>query len=128
MRILLDHNLDWRLWELLQPHEVTTTRRMQWDRYENGDLLDVAQTEFDCLLTTDTNLYHQNKVAKYDLAVIVLRAYQNSMEAVSPLMGQVMDLLDAINPGETHYVYVDEKLRERDERRGKGPYAKNQPP
>jgi hypothetical protein len=28
MRILLDHNLDWRLWELLQPHEVVTTRRM----------------------------------------------------------------------------------------------------
>jgi hypothetical protein len=29
MRILLDHNLDWRLWELLQPHEVTTTKKNQ---------------------------------------------------------------------------------------------------
>jgi len=128
MRILLDHNLDWRLWELLQPHEVTTTKRMQWDRYENGDLLEVAQIEFDCLLTTDTNLYHQQKVANYDLAVIVLRAYQNSMEPVTPLMEQVMGLLEEIKPGETRYVYVDEKLRERDQRRGKGLYAKNQPP
>lgn len=59
MRILLDHNLDWRLWELLPPHEVVTTRRMRWDRYENGGLLKVAQHEFDVLLTTDTNLYHQ---------------------------------------------------------------------
>lgn len=86
MRILLDHNLDWRLWELLQPHEVITTRRMRWDRYENGELLEVAQTEFDVLLTTDTNLYHQQKVADYDLAVVVLRAYRNSMEALTPLM------------------------------------------
>jgi len=78
MRILLDHNLDWRLWELLQPHEVITARRMGWDRYGNGELLDVAQAEFDALLTTDTNLYHQQKIAYYHLAVVVLRAYQNS--------------------------------------------------
>lgn len=125
MRILLDHNLDWRLWELLQPHEVITTRRMRWDRYENGELLDVAQFEVDVLLTTDTNLYHQQKVADYDLAVIVLRAYQNSLEALTPLMAPVMELLERINPGETHYVYVDEALRQSDLRRGKGPYAKN---
>jgi predicted nuclease of predicted toxin-antitoxin system len=123
MRILLDHNLDWRLWELLQPHEVLTTRRMQWDQYENGALLDVAQAEFDVLLTTDSNLYHQNKVANFDLAVIVLRAYQNSMEAVAPLMGKVMELAERINPGETHYIYVDDALRARDQRRGKGPFA-----
>jgi predicted nuclease of predicted toxin-antitoxin system len=126
MRILLDHNLDWRLWELLQPHEVITTRRMRWDRYENGELLEVAQDEFDVLLTTDTNLYHQQKVADYDLAVVVLRAYQNSLEALTPLMEPVMDLLERVNPGETHYVYVDEALRQSDLRRGKGPYTKNQ--
>jgi predicted nuclease of predicted toxin-antitoxin system len=128
MRILLDHNLDWRLWELLQPHEVVTTKRMGWDRYGNGELLDVAQAEFDVLLTTDTNLYHQQKVADYDLAVIVLRAYQNSMEALAPLMGQVMDLLERTQPGEIYYVYVDERLRQTDMRRGRGPYAKNQQP
>lgn len=126
MRILLDHNLDWRLWELLQPHEVVTTKRMGWDRYGNGELLDVAQTDFDVLLTTDTNLYHQQKVADYHLAVIVLRAYQNSMEALAPLMGQMMDLLERIQPGEIHYVYIDERLQQADMRRGRGPYAKNQ--
>ena len=128
MRILLDHNLDWRLWEFLQPHEVVTSKRMRCDRYENGELLEVAQTEFDVLLTTDTNLYHQQKVADYDLAVVVLRAYQNSLEALTPLMEPVMTLLERVNPGETHYIYVDEGLRQSDLRRGKGPYAKNQPP
>jgi len=128
MRLLLDHNLDWRLREFLLPHETLTTRQMQWERYENGDLLDVAQVEFDVLLTTDTNLYHQQQIANYDLAVVVLRAYQNSMEAVTPLIGQVLDLLERIKPGEIHYIYIDETLRRRDLRRGKGPDAKSQQP
>lgn len=54
-----------------------------------------------------------------------MRAYQNSLEALTPLMAPVMELLERINPGETHYVYVDEALRQSDLRRGKGPYAKN---
>lgn len=120
MRILLDHNLDWRLWEFLQPHEVVTTRRMQWDSYDNGELLTVAQDEFDVLLTTDSNLYHQQKVADYDLAIIVLRAYRNSLKALAPLMERVMELLEQAKPGETYYVYVDETLRQRDLKRGKG--------
>jgi hypothetical protein len=53
----LDHNLDWRLWELLQPHEVVTTRRMRWDRYENGELLEVAEIEFDVPQIADTNIW-----------------------------------------------------------------------
>jgi len=125
MRILLDHNLDWRLWELLQPHEVVTTRRMQWDRYENGDLLNVAQAEFDILLTTDANLYHQNKVADYNLAVIVLRAYRNSYQALAPLMGEVLQALETVQPGEVVYAYADEKLKVADQRKGKGPSKKS---
>lgn len=128
MRILLDHNLDWRLWEWLQPHEVVTTKRMRWDRYENGELLEVAQREFDVLLTTDTNLYHQQKVAAYDLTVIVMRAYQNSTEALTPLLESVLELLERIKPGETHYIYIDDALRQSDLRRGKGPYANSQLP
>ncbi len=120
MRILLDHNLDWRLWKRLQPHEVVTTRQMQWDSYDNGRLLSIAQGEFDVLLTTDTNLYHQQNVAAYDLAVVVLRAYRNSLTALASLMAQVMELLEQIKPGQIHYVYVDETMRQRDLKRGKG--------
>jgi predicted nuclease of predicted toxin-antitoxin system len=124
MRILLDHNLDWRLWELLQPHEVITTRRMHWDRYENGNLLNVAQDKFDILLTTDANLYHQNKVANYELAVIVLRAYRNSYQALAPLIPEVLQALETIQPGEVVYVYADEKLKSADQRKGKEPSSK----
>lgn len=125
MRILLDHNLNWRLWKSLQSHQVMTTRQMRWEELENGELLKMAQQEFDVMLTTDANLYHQQKVADYDLAVIVLRAYKNSIDALMPMMSQVVDLLDRINPGETHFIYADEALRRSDEHRSKGAYAKS---
>jgi predicted nuclease of predicted toxin-antitoxin system len=125
MRLLLDHNLDWRLWEMLQPHETATTRQMRWDRSENGELLEAAQAEFDVLLTTDVNLYHQNKVADFNLAVIVLRAYRNSYEALAPLIPETLGILETIQPGEVVYVYVDEKLKQSDLRKGKGPSAKS---
>jgi len=124
MRILLDHNLNWRLGKFLQPNDVLTTKQMRWDELDNGELLNSAQHEFDVMLTTDANLYHQQKVSNHDLAVIVLRAYKNSMNVLVPLMDQVMELLPQIRPGETRYIHVDEALRLSDERRGKGPFAK----
>lgn len=124
MRVLLDHNLDWRLHELLQPHEVVTTRRMQWALFENGELLERAQGEFDLLLTTDSNLYHQNKVAQYNIAVVVLRAYRNSHDALAPLMADALRAMETIQPGQVVYVYIDEKLRQSDLRKGKGPVKK----
>lgn len=126
MRILLDHNLNWRLGKLLQPHDALTTRQMQWDELSNGELLKLAQDEFDVLLTTDANLYHQQKVSNYELAVIVMRAYKNSISALTPLIDQVLELMEQIHPGETLYVYADETLRLTDQRRGKGPFAKTQ--
>jgi predicted nuclease of predicted toxin-antitoxin system len=121
MRILFDHNLDWRLGELLQPHEIVTTQQMRWEDLENGELLAVAQLEFDLLLTTDANLYHQNKVANFDLAVIVLRAFRNSYAALAPLVPEIIPLIETIQPGEVKYVYADIKLKLKDQRKGKGP-------
>lgn len=123
MRILLDRNLNWRLGKLLQPHDVLTTRQMLWDELGNGELLNEAQNEFDVMLTTDANLYHQQKVSNYDLSVIVLRAYNNSITALAPLLDQLMELLEQILPGETRYIYADEALRLSDQRRGRGPFA-----
>jgi hypothetical protein len=77
------------------------------------------------LLTTDANLYHQNKVADYNLAVIVLRAYRNSYQALAPLIAEVLQALETIQPAEVVYVYTDEKLMAADQRKGKGPSKKS---
>ncbi len=123
MRLLFDHNLSKKLRRDLPQHQVVLTGEKGWEKLGNGLLLGEAQTEFDVLLTMDANLYHQQNVARYDIAVIVLRAYDNDYQSVLPLLPEVLDLLKRIQPGEVHYAYIDEKLRLSDLRRGKGPYA-----
>ena len=123
MRILFDQNMSKKLRRDLPEHQITLTREMRWEKLSNGILLGEAQSEFDVLLTMDANLYHQQNVALYDIAVIVLRAYDNDYRSILPMLPEVIELLDRVSPGEIHYVYIDENLRESDLRRGKGPYA-----
>jgi hypothetical protein len=101
-------------------------REAGWDGIENGELLFVAQQTFDVLLTTDTNIYHQQKVAQFDIAVIVLRAYNNGYAALHPLLPDVLEMLTTIEPGKVYYAYADEKLKQSDRRKGKGPADEEQ--
>ncbi|MEK7830862.1 MAG: hypothetical protein AAB401_07240, partial [Acidobacteriota bacterium] len=95
-----------------------------WAGWGNGFLLSVAQSDFDVLITADANIYHQQNVALYDIAVVVLRVYDNSYESIVPLLPDTMQMLEQVQVGEIHFVYVDEALRQSDQRRGKGPFAK----
>lgn len=121
MEILFDHNVSRKLRPHFLPHTVTLTKEKGWDLLENGDLLEVAQHSFDVMITTDNNLYHQNKVANFNLAVIVLRAFKNKFSELLPLMAETLEVLNTIQPGEVVYVYADEKLKGADQRKGKGP-------
>lgn len=121
MRVLFDHNLTRELQRELAPHEAALTRENGWDDFDNGELLDAAQHAFDVLLTMDTNIYHQQKVAQFDIAVIVLRAYNNKVESLRPLMPALLSQLETVEPGQVYYIYADEKLKESDRRKGKGP-------
>lgn len=123
MRILFDQNISKKLRHDLSPHQVSLAKEMRWERLNNGVLLSDAQAEFDVMLTMDANIYHQQNVAMYDIAVIVLRAYDSDYESVLPLLPEVRDLLERVKPGEIYYTYIDEKLRDSDRRKGKGPYA-----
>lgn len=120
MRVLFDHNFPRKLKKHFLPHEVVLTREAGWDDFDNGELLDAAQQTFDVLLTMDTNIYHQQKVAQFNIAVIVLRAYNNKYETLRLMMPDVLSQLATIEPGQVCYIYNDEKLKESDQRKGKG--------
>ena len=45
MKILLDHNLDWRISNSFPDHEVSTTLEMTWDTLKNGALLTEAESD-----------------------------------------------------------------------------------
>lgn len=59
MRALLDENLPRGLKRLLAPEvETITVRERGWGSKENGELLELAQHEFDALITTDQGVPH----------------------------------------------------------------------
>lgn len=104
MRVLLDHNMDWRLLRLLPGHEATTARGMGWDEAGDGDLLAVAEAEFDVLLTGDKNFPRQQNMRGRAIALIVLVARRNILQTMAPLMPLVLALLPTVEPGQVYFV------------------------
>jgi hypothetical protein len=73
MLVLFDHGTPRGLARALQGHTVKEARAQGWDTSSNGDLLNAAEKAgFDVLLTTDTNLPHQQNLQGYKLAIVIL--------------------------------------------------------
>jgi predicted nuclease of predicted toxin-antitoxin system len=100
MRVLLDENLDWRLRRDLAAHHVDSVPLIGWAGIENGELLKTAvEAGFDVLITMDSNMVHQQNLAKYPIAVVALRAASNRLADTRPLMPALLALLPHIKSG-----------------------------
>jgi hypothetical protein len=66
---------------------------MGWARKSNGELLALAAGEFEVFLTVDRNLSYQQDVSAVDIAVVVLVARSNALDALRPLVPFVLDAL-----------------------------------
>jgi hypothetical protein len=100
VRILLDECLPKRLKRDLVGHEARTVPEMGWAGKQNGDLLSLAEAEFDVFLTVDRNLSHQQVVAKFTIAVVVLVARGNKRSDLIPLIPHLLAKLGDVRPGQ----------------------------
>jgi hypothetical protein len=66
---------------------------------KNGQLLGQAAQEFDLFTTADQNLEYQQNVPALSLAIIVLVARTNRLEAYRPLVTRLRDAIEAARPG-----------------------------
>jgi hypothetical protein len=81
LKLLLDHNIPRRFGQMLQGHQVKTTREMRWETLRNGVLLEMAATaDFNAFISTDKKLEFEQNLRKLPLSVIVLDALTNSFE------------------------------------------------
>ncbi|MFB2981734.1 DUF5615 family PIN-like protein [Microseira sp. BLCC-F43] len=100
MRVLLDECLPKKLKRELVGHTVITVPEQGWASKKNGELLQLADNEFDVFLTVDQNLIAQQNLSNRNIAVVVLVASSNRLQALKPLMLQVQTVLETIQPGE----------------------------
>lgn len=98
MRILLDEDLPRRLANRLVGHEVSTVQRSGWSGVKNGKLLALAATQFDVLLTMDSNLEYQQNLATLPIAVLVIQAVSNRIQHLEPVVPNILQELKHFPP------------------------------
>lgn len=99
-RILLDECLPKRLKGDLVGHDARTAPEMGWAGRQNGDLLTLAEAQFDVFLTVDKNLSFQQNLGQFKIAVVVLVAKGNKRSDLQPLIQQVLATIGTIQPGQ----------------------------
>lgn len=99
MRILLDECLPRRLKRDLRGHEVRTVPELGWASKQNGDLLALAEGQFDVFLTVDRNLSFQQAVGKFRIAVVVMVSKGNRHADLVHLIPTLLATLGAAEPG-----------------------------
>lgn len=85
-------------------HECLTVQEAGWSGRENGELLALAEAEFDVLITLDTNLRYQQNLAGRRIAIAVIRARSNRLEHISPHIPACLKALETIKPGDIVHV------------------------
>lgn len=105
MRVLLDEMLDRRLkHHLPEGTEAVTVRERGWGSKKNGELLALAQEEFDVLLTADRGIPDQQDLSRFGLAVIIMQAGSNRYRDLLVLMEEVGAALHRTPAGEAAIV------------------------
>ena len=101
MKILLDHNLDWRLSNHLGGHEVSTALEMAWEALKNGALLTEAEKfGFSALITADKGIKDQQTMKGRSIGVVIIRASNNRLDTQLPMIPEVLQVLTSIKPGQ----------------------------
>ena len=99
MNILLDECVPARFARSLSGHSVTTVQRRGWAGIKNGDLLALAEKEFDAFITVDRKLSVQQDLTKFRIPVLLLRARTNRLEDIRPLAPELLKALNGATAG-----------------------------
>ena len=100
MRVLLDECVPRRLKRDLVGHDARTAPEMGWASKRNGELLRLAEDEFDVFLTVDRKLEHQQNLSTFRIAIIVMLARTNTLLDLRPLIPDVLQTLLTVKPGQ----------------------------
>lgn len=94
MKIIIDECVPSIVKRKLPSHNIVTVQEMGWAGIKNGQLLGLVAVDFDVFITSDKNLRHQQNLASFDLAVIMLPS--NQVPVVEALLPQIDEAIKKI--------------------------------
>ena len=96
MRILLDECVPWPMHRLLTNHSCASVQARGWGGVKNGELLRLAETDFDLFITSDQNIRYQQNLAGRKIAVLELST--NDIERIEAAASLIQDAVEKIEP------------------------------
>jgi hypothetical protein len=79
---------------------------MGWSDIKNGELLTLAEKEFDVFITVDRNLSFQQNLPKFNIAVLVLHSPSNRLADLRHLAPRTLSILPTLKKGEAEHIGV----------------------
>jgi len=93
VRILFDACVPWPLSNELSAHDCRTAQQLQWSQIKNGELLSLAEPQFDLFLACDQNMQYQQNLTGRSIAILEL-----STNKLRRLVGAAQLIRDTIAP------------------------------
>lgn len=81
-----------------------TVSQAGWAGIKNGELLTLAQEQFDVFVTVDRNLSFQQNLSQFTIAVIVLQAPTNRLQDLRLLAPKLQTVLSMLVKGQVSWV------------------------
>ena len=100
MKILPDECLPRKLKRELAGHVVFTVPEMGWAGIKNGKLLQLMESGFEAFITVDSNMQYQQNLKSLQMRFLVIKAHENTLDALLPLVPEILLALDTIKPGQ----------------------------
>ena len=104
MRILLDECVPWPMHKLLAGHECSTAQQRGWGGIKNGDLLRLAEGQFDLFITSDQNIRYQQNLAGRRIPILELST--NKLRHIQAAAAQILAAIASIQPGEIRQLQI----------------------
>jgi hypothetical protein len=97
LNILLDESAPRLIKTRLAEFSISTVQEMGWTGLKNGELLALAERQFDVFITADQQLRYQQNLAGRRLAILVLPG--NQVPMVTRLLPMIVQTLREMAPG-----------------------------
>jgi predicted nuclease of predicted toxin-antitoxin system len=98
MKILLDECVPWPMHKFLTGHECSTAQQHGWGGIKNGDLMQLAEKEFDLFITSDQNIRYQQNLAGRQIAILELST--NDLRRIQAAAELICSAVAEIRPRE----------------------------
>lgn len=104
MKILLDECVPWPMQSLLANHVCTSVQAQGWSGIKNGELLQLAEVEFDLFITSDQNIRYQQNLAGRRIAILELST--NDIGRIKASAALIQETVDGIQPDEFRHLHI----------------------